>query len=54
MLMQTAKIHECPEHQKYVAVIFDEMHIRADLVCDKNTGELIGFCDVGDMNNYLL
>ena len=54
MLMSSAKINGCPEHEKYVAVIFDEMHIRADLVYNKNTGELVGFCDVGDVNNNLL
>ncbi len=54
MLMKSADVHECPDHQKYVAVIFDEIHIRADLVYDKHTGELIGFCDIGDINNHLL
>lgn len=54
MLMKSAKIHQCPNHQKYVAVIYDEMHIRADLVYNKHTGELTGFCDIGDINNYLL
>ena len=54
MLMSSAKINGCPEHEKYVAVIFDEMHIRADLVYNKNTGELVGFCEVGDVNNNLL
>lgn len=54
MLMKSANIHQCPEHEKFVAVIFDEMHIRADLVYDKHNGELIGFCDLGDINNHLL
>lgn len=27
---------------------FDEMKIREDLVFDKNTGEMIGFVDLGD------
>ena len=32
----------------------DEMHIRADLVYDKSSGDFIGFCNMGDINNYLL
>lgn len=54
MLMKHAKIESCQDYEKYVSVIFDEMHIKADLVYEKNTGELVGFCDVGDINNYLL
>lgn len=30
------------------------MHVRADLVYNKHTGELIGFCNIGDINSYLL
>ncbi len=43
-----------PEHEKYVSVTFDEMHIRADLVFNKHNRELIGFCNLGDVNNCLL
>ena len=31
MLMQTSKIQTCPEHEKFVGVIFDEMHIEQTL-----------------------
>uniref|UniRef100_A0A1X7VEV6 Transposable element P transposase-like RNase H domain-containing protein n=1 Tax=Amphimedon queenslandica TaxID=400682 RepID=A0A1X7VEV6_AMPQE len=30
------------------------MHIRKGLVYDKNTGELVGYCKLGDINNHLL
>ena len=33
--------------QRYVVLLFDEMKIRADLVYDKNSNELIGFVDLG-------
>ena len=49
-----APTFSCPDHHKYVAVILDEMHIRADLVYDKSSGDFIGFCNMGDINNYLL
>ena len=37
-LMEAAKIHSCPEREKYVLTSMDEMHIREDLVYDKHTG----------------
>ena len=53
-LMKAADI-ECLEMwQKCVMLILDEMKIREDLVYDKCTDELIGFTDLGDINNHLL
>ena len=40
MLMQTSKVLTCPEHEKFVSVVFDEVHIRVDLVYNKHNGEL--------------
>ena len=34
--------------ERYIVLLCDEMKIRADLVFNKNTGELIGFTDLGD------
>ena len=34
--------------QRYVVLLFDEMKVMENLVLDKNTGELIGFTDLGD------
>ena len=39
-LMEAAHIHTCPERDKYVALIMDEMHIKEDIVYDKHTGNL--------------
>ncbi len=39
--------------QRYVAIIMDEMKIQLNLVFDKNSGDLVGFIDLGDpMTNY--
>ena len=39
--------------QRYVVVVMDEMKIQSNLVFDKNSGDLIGFVDLGDpMTNY--
>ena len=53
-LMNAANIHSCEEWQKCVALIFDEMHIREDLVYDKHSGALIGFANLGEINSHLL
>ena len=39
--------------QRYVAILMDEMKIQSNLVFDKNSGDLVGFIDLGDpMTNY--
>ncbi len=35
---QLARIQTCPEREKYVALILDEMHVKEELVYDKQTG----------------
>ena len=39
-LMEAAQIHTCPERDKYVVLVMDEMHIKEDIVYDKHTGNL--------------
>ena len=34
--------------QRYVVLLFDEIKVMEKVVLDKNTGELIGFTDLGD------
>ena len=38
---------------KYIVITLDEMYIREGLVFDKHSGALIGFEDLGDVNNLL-
>ena len=38
-LMDTADINTCPERERNVILILDEMHIRESLVYDKHTGK---------------
>ena len=39
--------------ERYIALLFDEMKIKSNLVFDRVTGELIGFTDLGDPSlNY--
>ena len=52
-MMKEAKMDELEDWQKYVAVVFDEVKIKEDLVYNKHTSEIIGFLDLGDVNNQL-
>ena len=46
---------QCTEqYQKHVVLLGDEMHIREGLVFKQNTGGLIGYCEMDDINDHLL
>ena len=53
-LYEVAGVRSLKEFQKCVALIIDEMHIREDLVFDKHSGKLVGFVNLGDVNNHML
>ena len=53
-LMEAADISSLAEYQKCIAVIMDEMHIREGVVYDKHSGALLGYTDLGNMNNLLM
>lgn len=53
-LMQAAQMESCQDWQKLVVLLLDEMHIKEGLVYDKHTGNIIGYADLGDINNHLL
>ena len=42
------------EMNKYIGIVLDEVHIRADLVYDKHVGSLLGFVNLGEVNNHLM
>ena len=51
--MNWLKTFSFSEIERYVTILFDEMKIQANLVWDKDWGELIGFVDLGEINiNY--
>ena len=53
MLMEAAEVKTCAERNKCVVLLLDEMHVREDLVYDKHEGKLIGFTNLGDINDHL-
>ena len=43
-----------PKHlAKYVGLTLDEMHVKEGLFFDKHTGTLVGYSDLGEVNNTL-
>ena len=54
-LMSVAQIKTCPEREKYVALLMDEMHIKSDLVYDKHTGTCVKhFLDIKHFMYYFI
>ena len=39
-LMEAANLQSCPDREKCVVIVMDEMHIREELVYDKHSGTL--------------
>lgn len=52
-LLTEAKLDSSPSSHRFVCLIFDECKVKEDLVYDKHSGEIIGYCDVNGINNYL-
>ena len=53
-LMEIAKLGDLQDFQKCIALIMDEMHVKEDLVFSKHSGNLIGFTNLGHINDLLL
>ena len=48
------KVDEVAEWQKYVGLVFDEMKVKEGIVYNKNSGEIIGYVNLGEVTNQLL
>ena len=53
MLRNAANVETCPEREKYVVMLIDEMYVREDLVFDRYSGQFIDYTILGDVNNHL-
>jgi hypothetical protein len=53
-LMRAIQIKSCPDWHKLVVLLIDEIHIKESLVYDKHSGRMIGYVDLGEVNNHLL
>lgn len=52
-LLGAANLTRSPSYHSLVAILIDEMHVKEDLVYNKHTGQLVGFVDLGSINNHL-
>ena len=53
-LAHAANVEHCPEHEKYVGIVFDEMYIKEGLVYNKHNNTLIGFASLSEVNDHLV
>ena len=53
-LMLASKMKSSPEWHRLVLLLIDEMYIKESLVYNKHTGKMVGFVDLGTVNNHLL
>ena len=53
-LQKESRVSKLSEEYKYCGIVFDEMKIKENLVYDKHTGGVIGFTNLGDINDELL
>ena len=53
-LAMVADTEKCLEQERYTVILIDEMYIKEDLVYNKHTNALIGFTNLGEINNHLL
>ena len=51
---QTARRRLVFDSRICIVGVFDEVKLKEDLVYDKHLGEVVGFVNVGDVNNQLL
>lgn len=52
--LQDALSEQTPQHlAKYVSLVLDEMFIKEGLFFDKHSGALVGYSDIGGVNNML-
>ena len=52
-LLDLLQLQKTENLAKYVVITLDEMYIREGLLFDKHSGALIGFADLGNVNNLL-
>lgn len=53
-LQNESKVSDLPENRRFCALLVDEMKLKENLVYDKFEGEIIGFTDLGHVNNEIL
>ena len=53
MLVREARLSELPEWKKHIVLLLDEMKIKESLVYDKHESNIVGFVNLGEVNDQL-
>ena len=53
MLMEATHVDTCPEKDKLVVLLIDEMYVREGIVYKKHSERMIGFSNLRDINSHL-
>ena len=53
LLADELQVVTLPDWKKHVVAVFGEMKVKDSLVFNKHETEVIGFVDIGDVNNQL-
>ena len=53
LLADESQVSTLPEWKRHVVLVLDEMKVKESLVFDKQETEVVGFVDMGDVNNEL-
>ena len=54
VMKHESKCEALSEGKCYIIIPLDEMKIKEDIVYDKTTGNMIGFCNLGSINDDLM
>ena len=46
-----AGLEKIPEYKKNIAICYDEMKIKSNLVYSRTLGKMVGFTEMGNMND---
>ena len=52
-LCEAVKSHKPSNLARYVTMVIDDIYIKAGLLFNKETGALVGFYNLGEVNNLL-
>lgn len=53
-LLSIVKMSSLEDYKKYISIVFDEIKIKEGMIYDKNECRIVGFMDLGCVNNSLL
>ena len=49
MMKEESKCKKLPKCRRYKTLLFDEMKVKEDIVYDKISRDIIGFCNLGSL-----